>query len=750
MDRGVPSADEILSRVSAVGRFEFFCVRVLEDGTLERVWGSASDATQPEDWLARVHPDDYPAAQSALERLVAGSEHETLEVRLVVGDDVRWVHTRMYRMQNAAGATVFLCGAMVDVTGFKLAEEKADAASHLFRALFDDNPVSIVTWRVRGDKIYLENYNDAAAVFCDGKLAPFLSRELSEVYPAGSAQIAPLRRCAREGVKLTERMHVQLVASDQMRDVITTFVPIPPDVVMVHVEDITEREASRAALVSSEARFRALVQHAPDAISLLDASGLVLYESPRSSSFFGAVSDRPRNGFDFVHPDDLARTRAQLAQVLASPPERVAHFELRMRRADGVWRCVALRATNHLDNPHIGGVVVNFQDVTESRELEQKLAQSQKMEAMGQLAGGVSHDFNNLLAVILNFTTFVLDDLPADDPRRADLLEVVHATERGARLTRQLLAFARNEAHPPRVLDLVATLRAMQELLHRTLGEHITTVFALPSEPMHVEIDETRFEQVVLNLAVNARDAMLKGGHLRVELTGEVRDGTDHVVLAVSDDGAGMADDVKARIFEPFFTTKGIGLGTGLGLATVYAVVEKAEGTICVDSIVGRGTTFRVSFPRARRVEEPAPVPSMPPPPRTVDAAARVVLVVEDDEALLRTIVRVLEREGFLVRPATSASEAIDLMRDDGDNVAVVLSDVIMPGMSGVALIAKLRATRPDLPAVLMSGHVGDVVDAQGAHETGIDLLDKPFTRLEVVAKLEAVLARRRSSAPTP
>ncbi|MDB4994225.1 MAG: Blue-light-activated protein, partial [Myxococcaceae bacterium] len=666
VDPGVPSTEEIVSRVSVLGRFGFFCVRVLDDGTLERVWGSAAGAPQLEDWLARVHPEDHPAAQAALERLVAGSDHETLEVRLTIDDDLLWVQARMYRMQNAAGATVFLCGAMVDITAFKLAEERANATSHQFRALFDDNPVPVATWRVRGEKIYLENYNDAAATFSEGKLAPFLGRELDEVYPVGSPQIEPIRRCARDGVKFTQPMHAVLVATGETKDVITTFVPIPPDVVMVHVEDVTEREASRVALVASEARFRALVLHAPDGVSLFDAQGSFLYQSPRSVTFFGPGA--PQNAFELVHPDDLALAHVALARILAAPPGEVEQLELRMRRADGVWRWISLKATNHLSNPAIAGIVVNFQDISDSRELEQKLAQSQKMEAMGQLAGGVAHDFNNLLAVILNFTTFVLDELPKDDPKRVDLLEVVHATERGVRLTRQLLAFARKEAHRPRVLDLVANLRTMQQLLHRTLGEHITTVFALPGEPMNVEIDETRFEQVVLNLALNARDAMPKGGHLHIELTGEVRDGKDHVVLTVSDDGAGIADDVKARIFEPFFTTKDIGLGTGLGLATVYAVVEKAKGTIRVDSSVGKGTTFHVSFPRARAVEEPLAEPSAPSRARTNDAAERVVLVVEDDDALLRTIVRVLEREGFIVRSASSASEAIAMMRDHGDS----------------------------------------------------------------------------------
>jgi CheY-like chemotaxis protein len=239
---------------------------------------------------------------------------------------------------------------------------------------------------------------------------------------------------------------------------------------------------------------------------------------------------------------------------------------------------------------------------------------------------------------------------------------------------------------------------------------------------------------------------MPRGGHLRVELTSEIRDGNDHVVLAVSDDGAGIPDDVKARIFEPFFTTKGIGLGTGLGLATVYAVVEKAGGTIRVDSTVGEGTTFRISLPRVRRVEAPVSTPSAPISVRAIGAAERVILVVEDDDALLRTIVRVLEGEGFVVRSASTANVALDIMRDAGDTVSLVLSDVVMPGMSGVALIEKLRATRHNLPAILMSGHVGNVVDAQGAHETGIDLIDKPFTRVQIVAKIEAVLGRRRRS----
>jgi PAS domain S-box-containing protein len=744
MDRP-PTAEEILARVSAAGSFALFCIRVHEDGRLEHTWGSSS-ITEPEDWLARIYADDSPAARAALDRLVAGSEHEMLELRVVFGDELRWVQTRMFRMRSADGAPVHLCGTMVDITDLKIAQDKAYGASRQYRALFHDNPVPIATWRVRGDEIFLENYNDAAAKFTHG-LANLLGREVGDIYPPDAEQLIALRRCAREGLKFTTTIHVTLVTSGASKDVIATFVPIPPDLVMVHAEDVTERELSREALVASEARFRALVQHAPDAVSLVDAKGSFLYESPRSLAFFGP-SRSPRNAFDFIHPDDLALARKTMALVLAAPQGGGEQLELRARRADGLWRCVSVKATNHIDEPGIAGVVVNFQDITDSRELEQKLAQSQKMEAMGQLAGGVAHDFNNLLAVILNFTSFVVDELPEGDPKRNDLMEVVRATEHGVRLTKQLLSFGRKEVHRPRVLDLVASVRALEELLHRTLGEHIAIVVTLPSTPMHVEIDETRFEQILLNLAVNARDAMPQGGRLHVALARGTGVDADRVVLTVSDEGVGIPDEIRRRIFEPFFTTKDIGLGTGLGLATVYAAVETAGGTIEVESAVGAGTTFRISLPHAQSVAAPLRPPPSAPVSSATGAKERVVLVVEDDAAVQRTVVRVLEREGFVVRPASNATEALALMADDGDAVSCVLSDVVMPGMSGPALIAELHVTRPDLPAILMSGHIADVLEAQGALSKGIALLDKPFTRDEIVSKLESVLARARPAAP--
>jgi signal transduction histidine kinase/CheY-like chemotaxis protein len=373
-------------------------------------------------------------------------------------------------------------------------------------------------------------------------------------------------------------------------------------------------------------------------------------------------------------------------------------------------------------------------DVTDHRHLEEQVRQSQKMDAVGQLAGGIAHDFNNLLTAILGNTQLLLRDLPPGDVKREDVDEIRKASERAAGLTRQLLAYSRRQMLQPKVLDLNAVVAEMDRMLRRLIGEHITFTTALAPELGHVRADPSQIEQVVVNLVLNARDAMEGGGVVTIETANVELDEAfvqEHlgavagpfVMLAVSDTGTGMTPAVRAHLFEPFFTTKPVGKGTGLGLATVYGIVKQSGGYIAVRTEPGRGSSFKLYLPRIA-----APVTEVPAPtPRPAVRGAETVLVVEDEEAVLTLSRRALETQGYTVLAASGGADAVRIAERHGGTIHLLLTDVVMPGMSGRELAAQLAARRPGLRVVYMSGYPGDTAARAGALAHGTAFLQKPF-----------------------
>ena len=377
-----------------------------------------------------------------------------------------------------------------------------------------------------------------------------------------------------------------------------------------------ERAALRQRLHDSEARFRAMVENSYDAITLVGDDGRILFDSRSVTRVLG-YSPEERVGRSVgrdVHPDDLDRVREKFVYSLAHPDE-VLHVEYRFRHKDGSWRHAEAIGVNRLADPAIRAVIVNHRDITERRVMEGalkrselQLRQAQKMEAVGRLAGGVAHDFNNVLTAIFGYADLLLDQFAIDDPRRADVVEIRLSADRAAALTRQLLAFSRKQVVQPRTLDLNQTVKSVEKLLGRLVSDDVEVELELAPQLGEVLADPGSIEQVLMNLAANARDAMPDGGRLRVVTRNErvERDlddrpglaAGDYVVLAVSDTGAGISTEVREHIFEPFFTTKEPGKGTGLGLATVYGVVKQSGGTIYVETEEGQGTTFVIYLPR--------------------------------------------------------------------------------------------------------------------------------------------------------
>ena len=379
--------------------------------------------------------------------------------------------------------------------------------------------------------------------------------------------------------------------------------------------------------------------------------------------------------------------------------------------------------------------------------LEQQVRQAQKMEAVGQLAGGVAHDFNNLLTAILSFSRLVYDDLGTNHPSRDDLHEIIECAERAAALTRQLLAFSRRQVFEPRILDLNSVVTNADKMLRRLIGESVNFEVVGAAGLWKIWADHGHVEQVILNLVLNARDAMPKGGKLRVETSNVTLDQPlsggrlasppgNYVMLSVSDSGIGMNEDVQARIFEPFFTTKEVGKGTGLGLATVYGIVKQSNGDIAVSSRIGGGTIFRVLFPKSDSVEEiEAPVPI-----KTLSLGkSESILVVEDEDAVRAVARRVLSAAGYVVLEAARPQEAIDLVAHRRVPLNLVLANTALPEMNGRELAERLREIQPGLSVLLMSGY--------GLGAGGIPYLQKPFTPEVLIHQVRAVLDMPRDTA---
>ncbi len=521
---------------------------------------------------------------------------------------------------------------------------------------------------------------------------------------------------------------------------------------LAYTQSQADKQVAESALRISERRFRALVEESWDAVALFAGDGTILYGSPATTRLLGYELTEfvGRNAMELIHPDDRAGVLVRLQDAMAAPraPVQVA---ARVRHKNGSWRYLEGVFTNLIDDPSVGAIVNNYRDVTDRRILEEQVMMSQKMEAIGRLAGGVAHDFNNILTAIGGYSDLLLADLPPDDRRRHDVEEIHQATQRAAALTQQLLAFSRRQVLQPKVINLNALVPDIEKMLRRLIGEDILFATVLHPRLGNVRADPGQLEQVIVNLAVNARDAMSDGGRLTIETrnveldeayTAEhpaVKPGR-YVMLAVTDTGVGMDQETKARIFEPFFSTKVRGKGTGLGLATVYGIVQQTGGHIWPYSEPGRGTTMRVYLPRVDAPADPIEH-SRDAAPETL-RGSETILVVED-EAPVRAVTRqLLERNGYTVLEAPDGAAALALVDGaaGGRHIDLLLTDVIMPGMSGRELAVQLNARRPNVRVLFMSGYTDDAVVRHGMLEPGLAYLEKPFRPTALLRKVRGVL----------
>lgn len=518
--------------------------------------------------------------------------------------------------------------------------------------------------------------------------------------------------------------------------------------------DVTEQKKAEEALRQSETRFKALVENSSDAISLVDATGKVLLSSHAVSPIFGyALEERVgKNVFELIHPDDQEQVARVFRGLLAAPASS-ATTQVRYRHKNGSWRWIEALGTNMLADPSVRAVVINYRDITERRLLLQQLFQAQKMEAVGQLAGGVAHDFNNLLTAILGYSDMAMEKLPRNSAARRYTGEIKKAGERAASLTRQLLAFSRLQVMAPQVMDLNAVISDLGKMLRRLIGEDVRLVVIPGSCIGRVKVDPTQIEQVIMNLAVNARDAMPGGGKLVIETSNVVLPETvtaegvrlkpgDYVLMEVSDTGTGMDKETRAHIFEPFFTTKEKGKGTGLGLSTVYGIVKQSGGYIWVSSEPGQGTAFKIYLPA---VEEDLSAPKPRARHEHKHMGSETILLVEDEDSVRAVLGKMLRGMGYHVLEAEIAQDALDLARRYEKTIHLLLTDVAMPRMNGQQLARLVGEMHPEAMVLFMTGYAGNKVGSTSVLEENSEFIHKPFTTDALGQKIRRILDETHS-----
>jgi len=698
------------------------------------------------------------------ETFAGGPEHAPLAEhrRALAGEVVRYeiewngrvFATVLEPFRDASGEIVGTLGMALDVTEQRAAERALRESERLLRATVGSAPMLLWTLDAEGRFTSSEG-----AALRDLGSAPNqrVGESIFEAYAAYPGVLDDTRRALRGET-------VESIRALGRRVYTAHYTPVTGEdgrvsgVIGVAL-DVTDRHRAQEALHESERRFRSLIENASDVISVVREDGTVEFASPSVERLLGIPRDSlvGRSILELVHPDDLphAAERLQRAVENAGTPEK---SEFRARHADGEWRMVEVIGTSLLQDDAVGGVVLNIRDVTDRQraaqaleESQAKLIQAQKMEAVGRLAGGVAHDFNNLLTAIRGNAELLVEDLEPGSPSLDDVHEICLAADRAAALTRQLLAFSRKQVLQPRVMDLNDTVAGVEKMLRRLIGEDVALSTELRPGLGRVRADPGQLEQVLLNLAVNARDAMPGGGRLVVRTANAALGEEDvlrydyvvpgeYVLLSVGDTGAGMDEETAARAFEPFFTTKPAGQGTGLGLSTVYGIVKQSGGYVWIDSRPEAGTTVRIYLPR---VDLPAAAPAGEPPPRAAAAPCagrETLLLVDDDEAVRKFASRALRRAGYRVLEACDGEEALRVSGQHAGRVDLAITDVVMPRMGGRDLVRRLRHERPETRVLFISGYSEAAVAADGMVEPDSGFVGKPFTPESLLDRVREVL----------
>jgi len=540
----------------------------------------------------------------------------------------------------------------------------------------------------------------------------------------------------------------RLAASTSPQPVLTRAVAVAPAPTMSAPEPVAAPAPTVMADIKPMQNAGDLFRDAPMCVAFADAQGVITEANAALAKFFGVSGDlTARNFSDLAQAGDRAQVSALIASA-ARGETGLAAVELRMSKNGAADE----RMAELFASPMPGGnAILYLVDVSEQKALETKFAQSQKMQAVGQLAGGVAHDFNNLLTVIIGNCEFLLMRHQAGDPSFKEINEVHQNALRAAALVSQLLAFSRKQTMQPKALVLGDVIGELAQMLRRLVGEGIALNVERDSDLWTVHADEAQLSNAIINLVVNARDAMPSGGTVVIKTVNQTVNklsalGTaimppgDYVRIEVSDTGTGMSQEIQSKIFDPFFTTKPVGQGTGLGLATVYGIVKQTGGFITVDSEVGKGTSFNIYLPRLRADTNAAPVEVVAAPTRDV-TGQDTILLVEDEEAVRSFAARALRMRGYNVLEVGGGEEALEIVKSEAHTIHLIITDVVMPSMDGPTMVRHVKQLKPDLRVIFMSGYAEEAFRRNDQSSEDIHFLPKPFGLKQLAAKVKEVLS---------
>jgi PAS domain S-box-containing protein len=713
-------------------------------------------------WLAQIHPDDRERVKTEWAATVGRSVAADIQYRIRRADGVyRWFRARAIPLRDRRGTIVKWYGWNVDVDHAKrtedaLREREASLAAALdsmsasearYRRLFEAAKDGILI--LDADTGRIVDVNPFLMALTGYSRDDFLDKKLWEIGPfkdiaASKASFAELQ--ATEYVRYEDLpLATRAGGTVDVEFISNVYVVGDRKVIQCNVRDITARKRTEA----ERERLTTAIEQADEAVVVTDARGAIVYVNPAFETGTGysraaVLGQNPRLLKSGVQ--DGAFYSALWATISAGHTWR---GRLVNRKKDGT-----LYSEDATISPvrNGAGAITSYvavkRDVTAALALEAQFLQAQKMEAVGRLAGGIAHDFNNVLSVILSYAELIGSDLQPGSPSRADIEEVKRAGLRAADLTRQLLAFSRRQVLEARVLNLNDHLVGMEKMLARLLGADVALTILAANGLWNVKADPGQVEQILMNLAVNARDAMPRGGRLTIETANveldedyaraqqDVQAG-QYVQIAVTDTGTGMDEKTLARVFEPFFTTKETGKGTGLGLATVFGIVRQSGGHIRVTSEPGKGTTFKVYFPRFGGVAERA---SSGPTELAAHGGNETILLVEDDDQVRVVARNILRRRGYVVLEAPNGGEALLICEQHGAKIDLLLTDVVLPRMSGRQLAERLAPVRPDMKRLFMSGYTDDAIFLHGIVESGVAFVQKPLTPAVLTRKVREVL----------
>lgn len=735
-----------------------YAFRVEPDSTLVAEWvtdaytritGYAPGELGEGDWSRLIHPDDLPMALEQLQRLLAG-QMDVIEFRIVTkSGEIRWLRDFSRPIWDAERSRIVrILGAAQDVTERKRTETALRETTKEYQILFDSNPLPM--WVYTTDSLKILAVNQAAIKTYGYSHEEFLHMTIKDLRPPETIpallQYLPKMQPGlnRAGIWKHRKKDGTLFDAE-----ILVHEPPPHSIGtrLAIISDMTERLRADAALRESEERYRGLFETANDIIYTHDLSGKFtsINKAGEKISGYSRAEVLKLNIRSCVTAEYFTRMRQIAAGKAAG--EVPTTFDLEIKSKDDRRIALEVSTQSVYRNGQPVGVQGIARDVTERKRLEEQLRHAQKMESVGTLAGGVAHDFNNILTGIIGFSDLMLRNLSPQHPHYGNLREIQRLGERAAQLTRQLLTFARQQMLDPKRLNLNQVIYDLSQFLQRVIGEHIELKVALTDEPTLLFADGTQIEQVLMNLCINARDAMPHGGTLLIE-TGSVRlddafcqlhpwaKPGDYIRLTVSDTGVGFDRATKERIFDPFFTTKAPGQGTGLGLSIVYAIIQQHGGMIDVYSEVGRGAAFNIYLPAAEAGEAPAERA----PLRALPGGRETLLVVEDEAVVRDLIVHFMQTQGYKVLAAGNGEEALRLADAHKGLIDLVVSDAVMPKMGGRELYEVLRSRWSGLKFIFMSGYSMQALGDRFLLEEGLDFLHKPFKPMDFARKVREVL----------